>query len=41
MAISQALEKYQGHLAVVEPQWTVEVEAEMYDRLARRFYGTG
>ena len=29
---SQALEKYQGDLAVVEPQWTVHVEAEMYDR---------
>jgi hypothetical protein len=28
----RALEKYQDNLAVVEPQWNLHVEAELYDR---------
>ena len=28
----RALEKYQGSLAVVEPQWNLHVEADLYDR---------
>jgi hypothetical protein len=27
----QALERYQGRLAVVEPEWTKHVEARLYD----------
>lgn len=28
---SQALERYQGRLAAVEPEWTLHVEAQLYD----------